>query len=350
MKNRLSYLSISILTFLALAGTQVLAHPSLAHAATADGQHLTYYGADLNTMTLATGINYQTGAITPGGPWPQYASNYCFTAVVQAITNYVDLTEGKSVRYPAASDEGPLSGDPTDEQAGQILYDMDNYMIPAGGPLPVVSSGANRRPYALSNTAYDFGGDPHTQAVGTAYESPDHESYHEHIFHNGAAAATLAIAQAVAFYQQPVIALVNHAEHSVLVAGVWATGNPLTDPHAQISSLAVYNPWDQSWGTYLSTGNYAQVSYSDWTTATNLPSPFGGINSWFAEPYSANALSSGLPLDPDPSIGIYQAGAGTNNPNATHWIGNYVIIQRDNHNGVSANYSYDENNHLMLQP
>ncbi len=345
MKSRLLCLLMGALTFFALVGTQLSGSPALAYASVTDSQHLTYYGADLNKMTLATGINYRTGAIAPGGPWPQYASNYCFTAVVQAITNYVDLTKGLPIRYPTASDEGPLSGNPADEQAGQILYDMDNYMLPPDGPLPIEGSGANRRPYALSNIAYDFGGDPRTQSFGTAYESPDHEPYHEHIFHNGAAAATFGIAQAVAEFRQPVIALVNHAEHSVLVAGVWATGNPLTDPNAQIKALAVYNPWDQSWGTYLSTGNYARVSYNDWIGATNLPSPWGGINSWFAEPYSSNGV-----LDPDPSIGIYQAGPGTSNPDATHWINNYVIIQRDDNYGVSANYSFDEYNHIMLKP
>jgi hypothetical protein len=313
---------------------------SQAHA----DEPLHYYGADLHLMQQATGISITTGMpISQSGPWPQYTSNYCFISVVQAITNYTDLRRGLPMRYPNASDQGPASQDPADEQPGQILYDMDHYMIPPDGPLPIQGSGANRRPYTLANIAYDFGGDPRAQVFATDYEDPG-VNYHEHIYHNSAAAATLGMAKALALYSEPVIAVVNHAEHSVLVAGVWATGNPLTDPNAQIRSLAVFNPWNESWGTYLSTTNYSQVTYSDWINATNLPAPWGGTNSWVSLPYNTN---SGL--DPDPSIGMYQAGPGTANPNAHHWVGNYVVILPDTH-WQSANFTFDENDQVMLQP
>ncbi len=347
-----------ILLFLMLIGsflgkdsyTAHAASTNTVRAASTDGQ-LTYYGVDLKKMAQATGVNpAQPNTIAPNAPWPQYASNYCFTAVVQAIVNYNDLTHGLPMRYPHQSDEGPLSGDPGDEVAGQILYDMDNFMIPQGGPLSTVSSGTTRRPYTLANIAYDFGGDPRSQAAGTDYEMrhagfPYIDTlYHQHIYHNGAAAATMGIAKALAQFSEPVIALVNHAEHSVLVTGVWMTGNPLVNPNAQIVKLDVFNPWDESWGTYLSTGNYAHVSYDDWINATNLPAPWGGVNSWYNLPYSSNGI-----LDPDPSIGIYQAGAGTQNPDATHWIGNFVFIQYDGI-PVSPDLTFNENNHIMLKP
>src|SRR5450631_3319093 len=232
---------LGIVLFLLLASSFLSRNTYTAHAASVD-ERLTYYGANLQKMALATGINpEQPTTVTPNAPWPQNASNYCFTAVVQAIVNYNDLTHGLPMRYPHQSDEGPVTGNPDDEVPGQILYDMDNFMIPHGGPLPTVSSGTTRRPYTLANIAYDFGGDPRSQAVGTAYEMRKNgfsyldSLYHQHIYHNGAAAATMGIAKALAKFSEPVIALVNHAEHSVLVTGVWMTGNPLTNPHAQIS-------------------------------------------------------------------------------------------------------------------
>lgn len=334
---------MGLLAFLTFTSS-LLGATSLAHAAASE-ENVTYYGADLQKMTVATGVNFeQPNTLPKGAPWPQRTSNYCFISVVQTIVNYADLKAGLPIRYPTQSDQGPASGDPADETNGQILYDMDHHMIPRDGPLKTIGTGKNRRPYTLANTSYDFGGDPRAQAFATAYETPDAAFYHEHIYHNGPEAATLGIAKALARYSEPVIAAVNHGEHSVIVAGVWATGNPLTDSNVQIRALAVYNPWDQSWGAYLSRGYYTRVSYNDWINATNLPSPWKGVTSWFSQPYQSNGN-----LDPDPSISTYQAGPGTLHPDAHHWIGNYVTIQRDDHS-VNANFTFDENDRIMLEP
>jgi hypothetical protein len=299
----------------------------------------------LQTMTLATGVDFeQPERVNPVGPWPRRTDNYCFVAVVQAMVNYADLQAGLPMRYPRQDDQGPASGDPADEAPGQILFDMDHLMLPPGGPLPTISTGKDRRPYTLANIAYDFGGDPRAQAFATSYEAPHGLRYHEHIYHDGPQAATLGMARALARYSQPVIALVNHGKHSVLVVGVWATGNPATQRHVRIESLAVYNPWDQQLGPYLSTSYYVRVSYHDWISETDLPGNPAYVHSWFSQPYQSNGN-----LDPDPSIGIYQAGPGTSHPNAHHWIGNYVLIQPDNH-PQSANFTFDEHDHLMLAP
>ena len=74
----------------------------------------------------------------------------------------------------------------------------------------------------------------------------------------------------------------------VIVAGVWVAGNLLTDGNVQIRALAVYNPWDQSRAAYLSKSYYARVSYSDWISATKLPSPWKGVGSWFSQPYQSS--------------------------------------------------------------
>jgi hypothetical protein len=332
-------LALLILAFSLVGG---LASPAQAAASTS---RLHYYGADLRTMTLATGVDFeQPQKVDPNGPWPQRTDNYCFVAVVQAMVNYADLKAGLPMRYPRQSDQGPASGDPADEVPGQILYDMDHQMIPPDGPLPTIGTGQNRRPYTLANIAYDFGGDPRAQAFGTTYETLRGLRYHEHIYHNGPEAATMGMARALARYSEPVIALVNHAKHSVLVAGVWATGNPAIERDFKIESLAVYNPWDQQLGPYLSQSYYVRVSYEDWLTATHLPGNPAFVHSWFALPYQSNGN-----LDPDPSIGIYQAGPGTSHPDAHHWIGNYVVIQRDDH-PLSADFTFDEHDRLMLAP
>ena len=92
-----------------------------------------------------------------------------------------------------------------------------------------------------------------------------------HPYHNGVGGATYGLAKGVAFSfsdgPAPEIAIVNHGEHSVILAGVWASANPSTNSAATISALLVDNPWDQlNFGSYLNGAYYAQVSYADWIT------------------------------------------------------------------------------------
>ncbi|MBV8695546.1 MAG: hypothetical protein JO183_08680 [Ktedonobacteraceae bacterium] len=330
----------AITTSLVLVSSFLIGGIASAHATFSHAQ-LHYYGANLQDVVRATGVHLD-GNVDPNGPWPQFTPNYCFVAVVQAVVNYDDILQGLPLRYPHQSDQGPASGNPNDEQVGQILWDMDHRMIPPGGPLAAKGSGLSRRPFTLGNIAYDFGGDPRIQAFASNDEAPTGEmKYHEHIYHTTAAAATWDMAKALARYSRPVLVLANHAEHTVLVAGFWATANPLTEPDAQIRSLAVFNPWNSAlWRQYITTGSYQQVSLDDWLNATDLPRHTTLLNL----PYASNGG-----LDPDPSIGIYQTGPGTKNPNQTHWIGNFVIIEPDTH-PQSANFAFDENNRLMLQP
>src|SRR2546423_7846932 len=71
-----------------------------AHAAASD-RNLTYYGANLQKMAIATGVNFeQPNTISKGEPWPQRTDNYCFVSVVQTMINYTDLKEGLHIRYP----------------------------------------------------------------------------------------------------------------------------------------------------------------------------------------------------------------------------------------------------------
>ncbi len=345
LERRLVFLSVSLL-FLAFmvwgaGGERFSSVTAQAASGIQNASNLTYYGADISTnggMAVATGVQPANNRPS-NGPWPQYAKNYCFLAAVQAVSNYQYWKQGYAIEFPHQNNQGPADDNPNHATSGangtpwQILYDMQNDMVPPGGPVPPPTG------FTLANIARDFGGDPRAQAYAAWYEAPAQHYYHQYIYHTGVAVGTYGLAKGVAFSHwdgtSPEIAIVNHALHSVVIAGVWASSNPATTSSATIDSFAVYNPWDQNWGAYLNGAYYARVSYSDWTT--NIW--------WWGQTYNANNGN-----DPDPVIGIYQAGPGTSNPNGHHWIGNYVSIQRDEDATDNANYSLDENGNVMQGP
>lgn len=298
---------------------------------------LAYYGADISTnggMFVATGVN-QLNSRPSNGPWPQFAKNYCFLAAVQAVSNYEYWKQGYAIEFPAQDNQGPADDIASDATSGangtpwQILYDMQTYMIPPGGPVPPPTG------FTLADSSRDFGGDPRAHAYAAEYETPPQHYYHQYIYHTGVAVGTYGLAKGVAASHwdgpSPDIAIVNHALHSVVIAGVWSYGDPSAVGNATIDSFAVYNPWDQNWGAYLNGAYYARVSYSDWTT-----NPW-----WWGLTYNANNGQ-----DPDPVIGMYTP----TSIYPTHWIGNYVSIQRDEVAVDNANYSIDENGNVMLHP
>src|SRR6266849_6630081 len=89
---------MGFLVFLTLASSMSGEILFEAHAAASD-KNLTYYGADLQKMAIATGVNFeQPNTISKGEPWPQRTDNYCFVSVVQAMVNYADLQSGLQIR------------------------------------------------------------------------------------------------------------------------------------------------------------------------------------------------------------------------------------------------------------
>lgn len=334
----------------------------------AQASALAYYGADLSAgggMEKATGVSSGNRFAQPNNaPWPQRAGNYCFLASVQALVNYEYWKiDHNTIPYPNQSDQGPpppdpshpwLNGTSTGETSPQILWYMDTALQPTFGTLAVQGSGSNRRPFTLANTSYDFGGDPRAQAVTAAALAPTAtvHDYHQHIFHTGVAYATYKLAGSVSLRypdggHSPTIALVNQGKHSVVVAGVWSYGSVLTNSANKIDSFAVYNPWNESWGSYINSAYYERVSYTSWTQGQSTKNgPFGAGNAyWWKLPYSSNGG-----IDPDPRIGIYQAGSGTSHPTAHHWIGYYVVIQRDTHDDHNPDNAYNEKAQLMTGP
>ncbi len=351
LERRLVFLSV-VLLYLAFmvwaVGGGFQTPTAQAAAGIANADTLTYYGADISAnggMAVATGVQ-TTNNRPSNGPWPQLTTNYCFIAVVQAVANYEYWAQGAAIPFPHQDNQGPSNDNPSNETSGangtawQILYDMDNFLRPTFGTITPTGSGSSRRPFTLANISKDFGGDPRAHAVAAAYESPPQHYFHQYVYHNGAAGATLGLARGVAatFWDgpSPEIAIVNGGAHSVIIAGVWASDDPATDSSATIDSFAVYNPWDNAnFSSYMNGAYYARVSYADWTTDSI----------WWGQPYSSNGGA-----DPDPIIGPYQAGAGTSHPSAHFWIGNYVSIQRDNDAADNSDAAINENGVVMTGP
>jgi hypothetical protein len=236
---------------------------------------------------------------------------------------------------------------------------MDNYEVANFSPGPTYvpsKTSPTRRPFTLADSSHDFGGDPRaaTYAIWDKTTSP--RFYHNYIYHDGVSLATSGFAYALAAYHEPVMEFVDGAQHSIVVAGIWSYDNPITAFPAPVESLAIYNSWDQGWGGYLNGAYYSRVSYTDWS------SRYYGIDFWWAHGYDwdlhnggySNAANGGA--DPDPYMGIYQAGTDpitgvvTSNPNSKHWVGNYVSIERDAHGDYTANYTYNENDVPMSTP
>ncbi len=311
---------------------------------------LQYYGASLQGMQHATGVNTNNQVAT-NSPWPQASGNYCSLATTQGMINYIEWANNQTEKFLTRASEGPATytstpGDPNLQQAGQLLYDMDHTLAANLAPgLKVVSSGRNRKPFTLANISHDSGMDPRAVAVTVAYETNAIHPYHMHIFHNAPGDVAKHIAQVTAKYQEPLMLMMNRGEHSVLIAGVWAYGNPATDPQAIIDSFAVYSPWDQNWGYFLDGTYFERVPLDQFVGGTSRDGA-----TWLARPYASN---NGY--DPDPYMGPYQAGVdpytgATANPTAHFWIGNIVTIERDDHNDNTPDNAYNENDQLMTGP
>lgn len=373
-----------------------------------------YYGADLNLLQQATGVDPNNPFLRPtNAPWPQFAHNYCPLALVQAVANYTDLVAGLPMSYPHQSDQGPpatkelssrpqnpddpsLSGDinPQGQQPKQILTQMDT-RVPAVDVLPNppiknivepdVSTGlfeVTRTPFLLANISHDYGGDPRAQAMGAGALSASTSTasfyWYQHIYHNGVDAASHALAAAVNTpgpngKNLPAFAFVDGAYHVVLVAGVYADSNPATNPNATISNFVVFNPWDQNWLSYLGT-YYNKIPYADWTGASGYPhwwgqsyNPHGDQDpDPYIGPYAVAGQATHLAPTFNPDAPAYEAGvdpiAGPIGPPSTlklhHWINNYVTIQGTGsylqgltpQRGYDADSAFDEYNSLMLWP
>ncbi len=237
--------------------------------------------------------NLDVSAAASGAGWPQENGNWCGIATVALIADYLHPSS-VSQDYIAGLINGP---DSTSEW---------------GAPPWIPNVG----PGVTGDIARDFGTDPRSLAYGlTAVTGTQ---YHAIVDTSGAWGTTAHIVRDILTYRQPISVFVDHGQHSVIVSGVDATGNPLTNP----GSITAIHVWDP--------GNIASQSGIQAKMAMTIPKslwlsgiiPNSGGSNYFKYPYSGNQYGA-YPLDPDPSVGPYAYVPALYN----HlWIGHYVYI------------------------
>jgi hypothetical protein len=253
--------------------------------------------------TLYGPSNARVLAAVQASAWPQQENNWCGVATVAAIAQF---------RGHAVSQQ-----------------DVANYLNSAAavsgwGTAP--PSPTTFGPGFKAEISGDVGTDPRSLAVGLSAEGQG--KYHELIDVAGNYDATLHLVDDLIRAQEPISVIVFHGLHSVLVSGVMATDNPVTDP-GSITGLEV---WDPGYG--IPNGNIqgAQevlVPLSTWLNNTY----------YWATPYNANYFGS-IADDPDPAVGPY-----TFNPSLADflhlWIGHYVYLRPDAATDPSFNVKPD---------
>jgi len=232
-----------------------------------------------------------SGAAAAAG-WPQQYSNWCGVATIGLVANYL----GSSISQSAILG---ILNDPSKQS--QWSY-----------PAP---SSAYWGPYVPTDISGDFGTDPRSLAKGMTVATG--RLYHVKVDVNGAWDTTVHIVHDMLTARQPISVFVDHGMHSVIVAGVEATGDPLSNPNS-ITAIHVWDPGGGVNSVGIQSTQHAVVPINTWLSGAIAWSG----SSYFRYPYAAN-IYQGRALDPDPSVGPYAYTAAAGN----HlWIGQNVYI------------------------
>lgn len=297
----LACMSLSLLCALAVLVLLDAPAPS-AHAAPTGYAASSRYGADATRMQ---------NAVTAAA-WPQQSSNWCGIATVSAIANY---------QGHAAS------------QSTVANYLNSSSSRSEWGTAPHTSTVAG--PGFVADIAGDFGTDPRSLAAGLAAEAGG--GYHQLIDLVGASDATNHLVADVARSQQPISVIVDHGLHSVLVAAVYATADPTSDP----SSVTALEVWDPGYGAgdEIQGAQVEQVSISTWLSSSI----------YWGSSYSANYQGS-VADDPDPSVGAYTYDP-SQSENGHLWIGHRVYLRPDesgdSSSGVNPDWAFAQSGALI---
>ncbi len=232
-----------------------------------------------------------SGAAAAAG-WPQQFSNWCGVATIGLVANYL----GSSISQSA------ILG---------ILNDPNNQ---SRWSYPAPSS-AYWGPYVATDISGDFGTDPRSLAKGMTGATG--HLYHVKVDVNGAWDTTVHIVHDMLTARQPISVFVDHGMHSVIVSGVEATGDPLSNPNS-ITAIHVWDPGGGVNSVGIQSTQHAVVPINTWLSGAIAWSG----SSYFKYPYAAN-IYQGRALDPDPAVGPYAYTAAAGN----HlWIGHNVYI------------------------
>ena len=242
------------------------------------------------TAPTSTVLDVRSAASAAG--WPQRYSNWCGIATVSLVANFLGNAVSQSAIYNMINASG-----------SQSMW---------GYPPP---SGAYYGPYIAADISGDFGTDPRSLAEGMTLATG--RLYHVKVGLGGSWDTTVHVVHDLLTTRQPISVFVDHGQHSVIVSGVDATGDPLTNPN----SITAIHVWDPGGGVNMvgiQATQEAVVSKSMWLSG-NIP--WSG-SSYFKTPYAAN-MYNGKALDPDPSVGPYAyVPAQVNHL----WIGHYVYV------------------------
>ncbi|HET9110870.1 MAG TPA: hypothetical protein VFN78_08610 [Ktedonobacterales bacterium] len=242
--------------------------------------------------------NLDVSAAANTAGWPQQNGNWCGIATVALIADYLNPTSPVSQNYIGGT--GGVLNDPSSTSEW-------------GAPSWISGVG----PGVTADIARDFGTDPRSLAYGLTHVTG--RQYHAIVDTNGAWDTTKWIVHDILTYRQPISVFVDHGQHSVIVSGVEATGNPLTDP-GSITKIHVWDPGAASTNSAIQGAMHEAVPLSVWLGGnTDL-----GFAQYLKYPYSANQYPGyAYPFDPDPSVGPYTYVPSLYN----HlWIGHYVYI------------------------
>ena len=188
-------------------------------------------------------------------------------------------------------------------------------------PSPISPWGSIKgTPAFKANISADGGTDPRSIAWGLYTATPNNFFFHNYIYpgSNGVDHAVRNFASDFGPYSginDPISVTINGGAHSVVVAGVIASGDPSYNPNGVVlQQVYIWDPWYGFNGTtpYNTTGTAQWWYVSD----------FEADSQWWGQTYNVH---NGF--DPEPST------TGSNYYNApplsAHWNGSYVTIEQD---------------------
>lgn len=253
------------------------------------------------TTTYSGADDTQVQNAVQAAAWPQQKDNWCGVSTVAAIARYHNATVTQQNVADYLNSQAAVSewGTPTYSGMG---------------------------PSFLADIARDGGTDPRSLAAGLAQEVG--QPYHQLVALSSAYDATTHLVADVVRAKEPISVIVHHGLHSVLVSGVYATGDPVANP-SSVTALVVWDPGVNSTFGSIQSTQRAVVPINTWLTDL----------SYWGAPYDANYFGS-VPFDPDPAVGAYTYDP-TKDDNAHLWITHYVYLRPDASTDLSASVNVD---------
>lgn len=256
---------------------------------------------------------------------------------VQAARDAVGLQQNANWCVPAAI--GWIAyyrGQQTITQTQVANYlNSDAAVSPWGTPSKDARSGG---PAFRADIARDSGADPRAHAAGLS--GVTQTPYRQVVGMRGARNATDRLIADVVRSREPIAVIVDHGLHTVMVSGVNATGDPITNP-GSVVSLVVWDPGNPASSSNLQPSPKMTISINTWLSD----------NRYWGRPYDANAYL-GYPIDPDPAVGPYTYDPSPAANDFAHlWIGRYVYIRPEPKgsmtSGVSPDWPVDQDGKLI---